>query len=122
MPGMTIQQPMNGGVNVPQNAIDMPVQGQLKKKKLNAIEQRSMFFEKTKASSQNIKPAKGVTIGNRIESVESEKLNRVKIPYTCMDNEATYDQIPHFEDIISHIKTQKGSRQMQDFLKKASIN
>lgn len=33
-----------------------------------------------------------------------------------------FTDIPHFEDIIEFLKTQKGSRQMQDYIKKAPIN
>lgn len=36
--------------------------------------------------------------------IESEKLNRVKVPYQSMDIDTTAE-IPHFEDIIDFIKT-----------------
>lgn len=91
-----------------------------------------MFLQKPKAASQNIKAIKGIchqpstAAFNNPNKIESEKLNRMKVPYNCIENATDdpsfYVMIPHFEDIISHIKTQKGSRQMQDFLKKASIN
>lgn len=51
----------------------------------------------------------------------SEKLNTTNVPFTSMVD-SVEPEIPHFSDLAEYLCTQKGSRMMQDFIKKAPIS
>lgn len=48
-------------------------------------------------------------------------LNKTKVPFQSMEVD-TGLEIPHLHEIVDYLKSQKGSRHMQDYLKKASIS
>jgi hypothetical protein len=64
--------------------------------------------------------------GGNVTTIKSERLDKMKVqPIIECDtasSNSNSSEIPHLYDLIEYLCTLKGSRIMQEYLKKASIN
>lgn len=69
----------------------------------------------------------GVGIGGGANLTKSERLEKSKIPQPIIEcdtasSNSNSSDIPHLFDLVEYLCTLKGSRIMQDYLRKATIN